>query len=99
MPVSCSMSIGELAPSGHTSNHRHAYEALVYVVRGRGHSIIEGQRFDWQEGDAFYTPPWCWHQHFASDEGPVQYLTATNMPLLGAIGQTVIRQEASASAR
>lgn len=89
-----SMSIGELAPGGRTSNHRHAYEALVYVVRGRGHSMIEGQRFEWQEGDALYTPPWCWHQHFASDAGPVQYLTATNMPLLGAIGQTVIRQEA-----
>lgn len=94
LPGECvSMSIGELAPGASTTNHRHAYESLVYVLEGSGYTILEGRRFDFRAGDAFYTPPWCWHQHFASGEGPVRYITATNMPLLDKIGQTVIREE------
>lgn len=88
-----SMSVGELAPGARTSNHRHGYEALMYIIRGKGYSIVEGQRFEWQEGDALYTPPWCWHQHFAEEGHAVQYITATNMPLLSGMGQTVIREE------
>jgi quercetin dioxygenase-like cupin family protein len=88
-----SLSVGELAPGKATSNHRHAYESLVYVLEGEGYTIMEGQRFDWRVGDAFYTPPWCWHQHFAAPGSHVRYLTATNMPLLHSMGQTVLREE------
>lgn len=88
-----SLSVGELAPGASTTNHRHAYESLVYIVAGRGHTIMEGQRFDWRAGDAIYTPPWCWHRHVAAEDGPVQYIAATNMPLLRAVGQTALREE------
>jgi gentisate 1,2-dioxygenase len=54
---------------------------------------MEGRRLDWKAGDAVYTPPWCWHQHFATDQCRVEYLTATNMPMLHAIGQTLLREE------
>lgn len=95
LPSECvSMSVGELAPGAGTTNHRHAYESLVYVLEGSGYTMLEGQRFDFSAGDAFYTPPWCWHQHFASAQGRVRYLTATNMPILDKMGQTVIREEA-----
>jgi quercetin dioxygenase-like cupin family protein len=90
---SLSMSVGALEPGARTGNHRHAYEAIMYVVAGRGHSIVEGRRFDWQAGDALYTAPWCWHQHIADPDSPVEYVTATNMPMLEALGQTVMRQE------
>ncbi|MCU0684154.1 MAG: cupin domain-containing protein [Polyangiaceae bacterium] len=88
-----SLSIGDLEPAGQTSNHRHAYESLVYVMEGEGYTLVEGERFEWRAGDAFYVPPWCWHRHVAAEGGPVRYLTATNMPLLNAIGQTVMREE------
>lgn len=91
---SLSMSIGALEPGGQTSNHRHAYEALMYVIAGSGHSIVEGRRFDWRAGDALYTPPWSWHQHIADPGSRVEYITATNMPMLESLGQTVMRQEA-----
>jgi len=96
---SVSMSIGTLDPGRATSSHRHAYESLVYVTKGRGYTIMEGQRFEWKAGDALYTPPWCWHQHFADEDGDVEYLTATNMPMLNAMGQTVVREEEDPSAR
>lgn len=92
-----SLSIGELAPGASTTNHRHAYESLLYILAGRGHTIMEGQRFEWCAGYAIYTPPWCWHRHVAAEDSPlVQYVAATNMPLLHALGQTVLREEESA---
>lgn len=88
-----SMSVGALAPGAKTSDHRHAYETLVYVLEGRGYSVVEGQRIEWKSGDAFYVPPWNWHQHFASEDGAVQYLASTNLPMLDSLGQTVLREE------
>lgn len=88
-----SLSVGDLAPGARTSNHRHAYEALIYVIAGEGYTIMEGKRFDWEAGDAVYVPPWCWHQHVAAPGSEVRYLTATNMPLLHGLGQTVLREE------
>lgn len=88
-----SLSVGDLDPGAHTTNHRHAYESLIYVITGKGYTIMDGQRFNWKEGDAVYVPPWCWHQHFAEGEF-VRYITATNLPLLRQIGQTVVREEA-----
>lgn len=89
-----SASVGELDPGAQTSNHRHAYESLVYVLEGEGWTILEGRRVDWRAGDAFYVPPWNWHRHFAGARGRVRYLTTTNLPLLHQLGQTVLREEA-----
>lgn len=88
-----SLSIGLLEGGCSTSNHRHAYETLVYVLEGSGYSIVEHERVPWQAGDAFYVAPWNWHQHVADEGTRVRYLAATNLPLLLALGQTVLRQE------
>ena len=90
---SVSMSVGDLAPGAKTSNHRHAYESMIYVIEGAGYTVIEDQRYEWRAGDAVYVPPWCWHQHVADASGKARYLTATNMPTLVALGQTVMREE------
>lgn len=89
-----SFSVGELSPGGATSRHRHAYESLVYVLRGAGHTTVEDDRIEWSAGDAFYVPPWSWHQHFADGGENALYLTATNLPLLTGVGQTLLREEA-----
>jgi len=88
-----SISVGVIEPGEKTGKHRHAYEAIMYIMAGRGHTVLEGKRFDWQAGDALYAPPWCWHQHMAEPGSRVEYVTATNMPSLEALGQTVMRQE------
>ena len=91
---SMSLSCGELAPGAMTSLHRHAYEALAYILEGSGYSELDGLQLPWQAGDAVYTPPWCWHRHVASAGGRVRYLTTTNMPLPCRLGQTELREEA-----
>lgn len=39
----------------------------------------EPKRFDWEEGDFVYIPPYTAHQHFNADlEKPARFITATN---------------------
>jgi quercetin dioxygenase-like cupin family protein len=64
--------LAELAPGGNSVRHRHTTEAVIYIVKGRGYSIInyQGQpeeRIEWEEGSLFSPPVWAWHQHFNSD--------------------------------
>lgn len=61
--------VSEMPPGGHSVKHRHTTEAVLYIVRGEGHTTIhyDGQpeeRIDWSEGDLLGIPLWAWHQHF-----------------------------------
>ncbi|MFQ5849198.1 MAG: cupin domain-containing protein [Candidatus Binatia bacterium] len=39
----------------------------------------EAKKFDWEEGDFVYIPPYTMHQHFNADpDRPARFLTATN---------------------
>ncbi len=39
----------------------------------------EPKRFDWEEGDFVYIPPYRMHQHFNADpDKPARFITATN---------------------
>lgn len=84
--------ISELPPGGHNKRHRHVNEAIIYILSGRGHSILqkEGEpevRIDWEEGDMFSPPLWAWHQHFNEDsQRPARYLAVTNAPLMITMG-------------
>jgi quercetin dioxygenase-like cupin family protein len=50
----------------HSSSHKHTHtEAMLYVLEGRGYSLIDGKRYDWEEGDAVHVPPrMTEHEHF-----------------------------------
>src|SRR6218665_2427965 len=45
-----------LRPGFESKAHRHTGSFLYQVAKGRGYSIINGQRFDWQERDIFCVP-------------------------------------------
>ena len=80
--------LAELAPGGNSVRHRHTTEAYIYIVKGRGYSIInyEGepeQRIDWDEGMLFSPPVWAWHQHFNLDpDEPARYLAIQDTGLV-----------------
>jgi len=52
-----------LAPKEQTKAHRHTGSAIYQVAKGRGWSVIAGQRFDWEEKDIFALPSWAPHSH------------------------------------
>jgi gentisate 1,2-dioxygenase len=52
-----------LQPKEQTRAHRHTGSVIYQVARGRGWSVIAGQRFDWEEKDIFALPSWAPHSH------------------------------------
>jgi gentisate 1,2-dioxygenase len=61
--------------------HRHASAAINYFFAGSGHSVVEGQRYEWRAGDLMFSAPgWAVHNHASHDE-PVYELTIQGSPL------------------
>lgn len=89
-----SVSIGGILPGGRTRKHRHSYETIAYILKGKGYSVVDGARVDWEAGDAVLVPRWTWHQHFnASDTEYAEFLGAENAPMLQNLGLG-LREEA-----
>lgn len=80
--------LSELKPGSASVRHRHTTEAYLYVVKGRGYSLInyEGEpveAVEWSEGTLFAPPRWAWHQHFNLDEDDTaRYLAIQDTGLL-----------------
>jgi mannose-6-phosphate isomerase-like protein (cupin superfamily) len=68
------------APS--TFTHGHQYDALFYVLEGKGYEIHDGERYDWKAGDAFFPHPGgSVHQHYNADsERPARVLVFALAP-------------------
>ena len=73
------MNICEYKEGSKSEHHRHAYEAILYIVEGEGHTMISGEKIDWKAGDAVYISPWEWHQHFALKNSKVVSCTNENL--------------------
>lgn len=70
----------EIPPGSRSGKQLHQGGRLHYVWEGRGHTVIDGVRHDWKEGDMVLLPH-RWegtvHQHFNdSDRHPVQLVCA-----------------------
>lgn len=81
-------------PAGPTPPHRKVGSSIYVVYRGRGHSVISGQRFDWERGDVFVTPSWSTVQHQADE--PADLFAVTDRPVLEALH--LFREEFRATA-
>lgn len=74
-----------IRPGVRTRAHRHTSSAVYYVVRGRGFTVIEGVRYDWQQGDFFVIAPWDAHAHGNEDSAPAVLFSVQDVPLLMAL--------------
>ena len=76
-----------------TLGHRHTVEAVIHVLQGNGHSIIDGVRYDWAPGDFISVPMFSWHRHLNTGNQDFIYLAATTGPLSLALGLAVYEDE------
>ena len=76
-----------------TLGHRHTVEAIIYFLKGRGHSIIDGVRYDWGAGDLLSVPMFSWHRHINDTDEPVLRIASTTGPLSLGLGQAVYEDE------
>lgn len=76
----------QLCPTGETTDtHRHNSTEVFHVVQGSGYTEIEGERFEWSEGDCFIVPPRSWHAHHANVEETILF-SVNDEPVFEAFG-------------
>ena len=64
-----------------TKAKRSTANLLYHVAEGSGRSVLDGIRFDWQRGDTFCVPTWCWQEHAAGTKDAVLF-AVTDEPIL-----------------
>ncbi|MPS27789.1 MAG: cupin domain-containing protein [Alcaligenaceae bacterium] len=96
-PVMATMgaSMQMLRPGEKTKAHRHTGSFLYQVAKGKGYSIINGRRHDWQERDIFCVPSWAFHEHAnASGRDDACLFCFNDLPVMHAL--KLYREEALA---
>ncbi len=56
----------------HSGRHRHQGGIAIYVVEGKGWTVVDGVRYDWEAGDMILLPVkpnGVEHQHWNADPG------------------------------
>lgn len=80
--------IQEIPPGGHNLMHKHDCEAIIHFLSGKGYSLIDEKKYEWEAGDTISVPDNAWHQHFNIDpEKPARFFAVTNIPLMKALGK------------
>lgn len=70
-----------LRPGERTLPLRQTANLLIAPFEGSGHSIIDGQRFDWTQFDTLAVPGGCWVEHVnGSDRDRVVFFVASDEP-------------------
>lgn len=76
--------VAEIPEGWHTGSHSHGEEA-IYILKGKGLSIIDDRVYNWEEGSCIHVPFGSVHQHFNIGSGPVRYYSAMT-PYLESLG-------------
>lgn len=72
-----------------SGKHRHQGGKALFVVKGKGYSVVDGVRYNWQEGDLICLPVkrgGCEHQHFNLDGKPSRWVAMHTMPIFDLLG-------------
>jgi len=100
-----------ILPGEIARTHRHAPNALRFVVEGEGaYTAVDGERVMMKPGDFVTTPNWTWHDHGNTGSEPVVWLDGLDTAFANLFGahfredyprqaQPVTRAEGDAGAR
>lgn len=75
----------------HSGKHVHQGGLILFVIKGKGYTVVDGRRFDWSEGDMICLPikkGGVEHQHFNLMDVPSRwcaFIHYCNHHLLGPI--------------
>ncbi len=83
----------------HSGRHRHQGGLAIYVLQGKGWTVVDGERCDWEEGDLILLPikpGGCEHQHFNAEIGrPCKWLGMVFSPFKEMLGSELEQKEVS----
>lgn len=64
----------ELLPGSESQIHGHQNDALMYIIRGRGFDVQDGEKIEWQGGDLAIIRGGTVHQHVCTSDVPARVL-------------------------
>lgn len=83
----------------HSGRHRHQGGLAIYVIEGKGWTVVDGVRHDWEESDLILLPVklrGCEHQHFNAEPGkPCKWLGIIFSPFKDALGSELEQRDVS----
>ena len=83
----------------HSGKHRHQGGLAIYVLEGKGYTILDGERVDWGEGDLILLPikpEGVEHQHFNSEPGkPCRWVAFLYLPIMDYVAMEMTQGELS----
>jgi gentisate 1,2-dioxygenase len=63
--------------------HRHVHTNVYHVFKGEGYTLMNGEKFEWKEGDFLALPSWVWHEHVNTSATDEAILFSTNdLPIM-----------------
>ena len=68
----------EAEPGGYSALERHQHVHAVFVVRGCGSVMIDGEVREINAFDTVYVPPGTWHQFYAAGDSCLGFLCLVN---------------------
>ncbi|MBI2954892.1 MAG: cupin domain-containing protein [Chloroflexi bacterium] len=82
-----------------SGRHRHQGGLAIFVLEGRGWTVVDGVRMDWEKGDLILLPikpGGCEHQHFNAEPGkPCKWMAMYYSRTLEQIATTMEQVELS----
>ncbi|MBO0748437.1 MAG: cupin domain-containing protein, partial [Acidimicrobiaceae bacterium] len=79
----------EVPPGATSTVHRHSWDAIMFVIDGRGWTEIDGQRIEWRSWDTLHLPTWAWHRHGNDGDRPARFTTWSVEPMFEYFGMAV----------
>jgi gentisate 1,2-dioxygenase len=84
----------EFQDMGLKLGHRHNIEAVIYVLKGHGYSVVDGKEYPWQAGDFISVPVFAWHMNHSDLGDDFLWLAGTTSPFATAMGTAIFEEEA-----
>ena len=82
-----------------SGKHRHQGGVSIYILEGKGYTIADGKRYDWEKGDLLtlpVKPGGVEHQHFNSDPAkPAIWAAFINIPIQEYLASDLKQEEVS----
>jgi gentisate 1,2-dioxygenase len=86
------VSVCVLKPGERTTPMRHNASLIDFCIRGRGHTIVDGSRIDFDQYDVWTTPPWSVFQHVNDTDELQVRLSYSNAPLLEKLNVYIVEE-------
>jgi hypothetical protein len=82
-----------------SGKHTHQGGLGLYIKKGEGYTVVNGEKFPWKAGDLILLPVMpggCEHQHFnTSQDGPSEWVAFIYLPWFAATGSEFRQRENS----